>query len=402
MPQISFYLPHEAPSGEDRAISWFREVLDSVEFSELYICVAFSRVGALQRIRPGLDKLKERNGRVVAVFGVDHMGTSRQALEFALEHFDEVFVCHHPSPFVTFHPKVYSAVGVSAAEMLVASSNLTTGGLETNFEAGVRLRYRLPEEQQLYNDAVGFRRILNHPNTLRLDEDLLAVLDARQLLLDEENNQARTGPGGAGQTDEAQGEEPLFPPTTVVPPSPIPKPARRRQPATENTTERGMDVATVVAPRALLIQIKPHRNGEIFLSKLAVDQNMAFFGWPFTGQTVPKHAGNPAYPQRDPDPVTDWTVYDTTGNVRVEKKNYGLNTVYYQTRSEIRITVSPELRDAIPDYSILKMSLATSGDRDYICEVFPPESPRFNEYMPLCNQSMPSGGTATSRRFGWL
>ena len=405
MPHIFFYSPHAALSGETRAISWFREVLDSDEFSELYICVAFSRVGALQRIRPGLDKFNRRDGRVKAVFGVDHMGTSRQALEFALNHFDEVFVCHHPSPFVTFHPKIYSAVGALAADMLIGSSNLTSGGLETNFEAGVRLRYRLPEEQQLYHDAIsGFREILGHPNTLRLDGDLLAALDARRLLLDEESNQGRTGQGAAGQHDDDQDEEPLFPRTAVAAPSPLPKPTRRHRPATGRpaATGRGVESPVVVAPRVLLIQVKPHHNGEILLSKSAVNQNKGFFGWPFKAQTVPKLAINPAYPQRDPDPVTDWTVYDTTGNIRVAISNYGLNTVYYKRRAEIRITVAAELRDAIPPYSILKMTSVMSAGRDYLCDVFPPGSPQFNEYIPLCNQAMPPGGDDTPRRFGWL
>ena len=403
MPHISFYPPHATLSGETRAISWFREVLDSDEFSELYICVAFSRVGALQRIRPGLDKFNGRDGRVKAVFGVDHMGTSRQALQFALEHLDEVFVCHHPSPFVTFHPKIYFAVGALAADMLIGSSNLTSGGLETNFEASARLRYRLPEEQRLYHDAVsGFREILDHPNTRRLDGDLLAALDACGLLLDEESNQA--GLGGAGQHDDDQDEDPLFPRTAVVAPSPLPKPTRKHRPAIGRAAaaERGVESPVVVAPRVLLIQVKPHHNGEIFLSKLAVNQNKGFFGWPFTGQTVPKRASNPAYPQRDPDPVTDWTVYDTTGNIRVVISNYGLNTVYYKKNAEIRITVSPELRDAIPPYSILKMTSVMSTGRDYLCDVFPPESPQFNEYIRLCNQAMPSGGAASPRRFGWL
>ena len=95
-------------------------------------------------------------------------------------------------------------------------------------------------------------------------------------------------------------------------------------------------------------------------------------------------------------------MYDTTGNVRVEKEHYSLNTVYYETKSEIRITVSPELRDAIPPYSILRMAIAPPNGRDYTCDVFPPESPQFREYIPLCNQAMPSGGAAEPRRFGWL
>ena len=66
--------------------------------------------------------------------------------------------------------------------------------------------------------------------------------------------------------------------------------------------------ATPIAPtimpvitNGLVIQVTPHHNGEIHLSKIAVNQNPTFFDYPFTGMTVPKKAGNPTYPQRVPE-----------------------------------------------------------------------------------------------------
>ena len=49
----------------------------------------------------------------------------------------DVFVVHSTRLDVTFHPKVYFFEGSQHANALVVSSNLTSGGLYTNLEAGI-------------------------------------------------------------------------------------------------------------------------------------------------------------------------------------------------------------------------------------------------------------------------
>src|SRR5207253_2874287 len=75
----------------------------------------------------------------------------------------------------------------------------------------------------------------------------------------------------------------------VVPASPIPKEVL---PASASTTTGGVRRSSRAraysggqsAGRILVIQIIPHHNGEIFLSKNAVNQNPALFGFPFSGR----------------------------------------------------------------------------------------------------------------------
>jgi hypothetical protein len=151
----------------------------------------------------------------------------------------------------------------------------------------------------------------------------------------------------------------------------------------------------------LLIQIVPHDNGEVFLSRRAVVQYPAFFDFPFTGLAVPKK-NNPPYPQRVPDPITDWTVYDANGVAVLVLPAFNLNTIYYEAKKEIRITISPALKSAIPKFSIMQMTRIDDGITDYSCDVFPPNSPQFQALLPACNQEMPSGGRPVARRFGWI
>jgi len=88
-------------------------------------------------IAPHIDHFRSRGGRTEVVFGVYQLGTSIQALRIALAHFDRSYVWHHPSPFTTFHPKLYIFEGGETGEISVRSNNLTVGGLKTNCEAGV-------------------------------------------------------------------------------------------------------------------------------------------------------------------------------------------------------------------------------------------------------------------------
>lgn len=142
-------------------------------------------------------------------------------------------------------------------------------------------------------------------------------------------------------------------------------------------------------PTALVIQIAPHHNGEVFLSKIAVNQNPSFFGFPFAGRTT-KKSGAPGYPQRLPDPVVDITVYDAGGNVSLVKSAYGLNTVFYETKGEIRITISPDIREAIQPYSILHMQPGV-GAVDYTMDIYNPGSPRYNALLASCKPIVGDG-----------
>jgi hypothetical protein len=343
--------------------------------------------------------------QIHAVFGIDQLGTSREALDFALANFDSTRITHEDagSPISpTFHPKVYLFTGKHSAICFLGSNNLTVGGTETNFEAATVLTLTLPADQAVLSDVSAMWKDVAAAS-LELAPSLIADLVDRGWVVSEKEQRKARKAAAAAVTSKLKKPPAtkLFPKVGVKPPSPLPK--HVLQPVGHSSASTSLAVAAANSAETLVMQILPHPNGEVFLSKTAVDENPDFFGWPFSGTTTPKKAGNIAYPQRLPDPRVNVRVFDGAGMLVIEALDYALNTVYYSTKSEIRITFRPDIIAAAPAYSILVMAAPTDGgSNDYDISIFAPGSGRYAELLVVCNQTMPSGGKPSPRKFGWL
>jgi hypothetical protein len=368
------------------------------------MAVAFAKLGPLLRMEEDINRWLAWGRKIEVIWGINQRGTSREALEFALEHFNKTYILFAGESF-TFHPKMYLFCGLRKCCFYVGSHNLTVGGTETNWEAGFKLDVTLPEDEALINDMLAAWNSLV-PSSARLTRRLLSVLAKSGLLLDEGLQKRRAAPGEAEGIPMTRDRlATLFPRLQTKPPSALPRSAFAAPQATIRVPTRRTVVQAPrnAAAKALVIQIVPHRNGEVFLSKIAINQNPSFFGYPFTGATTPKKPTNPSYPQREPDPVVNITVFDSLGEALTQLRRFALNTVYYRTKAEIRITVPPGVVRNTPAYSILVIRQAPDeANHDYDMEIFPPGSSAFEEYLGVCNQSLPSGGKNQARRMGWL
>lgn len=426
MPIISFLRPVDQPTGKYRLLADLVACLNAPDFGYCRLAIGFAKSAPLVRLAPYLQEWKNTGRSVEAIFGINHRGTSIQALRFALIAFDKTYVTYLPRrQRVTFHPKLYLFYGDQRAVVLIGSHNLTLGGTELNFEGGIRLEFdrSQPDDEQLFQEALS-SWISLLPDvcgaTRLLDESLVNEFEAGGLLLDEDAPAATQQGRDADAEDTPGALTGWIPDFYVKPPSSVPKAMLRTRRSRRETIAPGLQRpkkadkrpvgivdAAMRAPavEALVIEIVPHHNGEIFLSADALHQNEKFFGMPFTGWTTPKKTGNPAYPQRVPDPIVDITVYDNAGvpMPALNRHAFRLNVVAYTRRSEIRITVPPELARAIPPYSILVMSKAAESDLlDYQMDIYAPGSAQHDNYLAVCNQTLPSGGKARARKMGWL
>lgn len=377
--------------------------LQNHALSHLRLAVAFAKIGPFLRLLELLQAWKERGSTTEAIFGIDQRGTSREALEFALEYFDKTYITHTRGDS-TFHPKFYLFYGDRLAICIYGSHNLTVGGTETNLEGGIQIEMERPRDEGLFQEATScWTSLLPEacPMTRVLDRELLERLLRCGLVLDE-NQMRRTAPDREAANATSPAPVDLFPRVAPRPPSPIPRPtlASEVQPRPREAARVGRP-ARVPPTDALVIQIVPHHNGEVFLSKGAVTENPGFFAFPFTGRTAPKKRGNPSYPQRIPDPIVNVSVFGRGEEPVVTKSDYGLNTVYYERKAEIRITFSPDLTREIRPYAVMVMRLA---DRpyDYEIDVFNPESPLYEQFLSICGETLPSGGAQRARKYGWL
>lgn len=414
--RFSILKPTDQPPGVRRLLGDLKDALADDAFTHFQIIVAYAKSGPIYRLRDLLEQWRTKGNRIEAIFGIDQQGTSREALELSLTLFDSVYVTREPG--LTFHPKIYLFKGQTAARAFIGSNNLTVGGTEKNFEAAIQLDFDLPTEAALLAQVEeAWTELLpaTCPATKILDVAYLSQLIADGDVIDE----LAMRPSDADPEGTRTSARRRIPRTGLVvkPESPLPKnllPRVRKRVMAPPTgsTSTGVVVtpavattgAVVITPsttaQGFAIQIKPHHNGEIFLSVSAALQNPGFFRWPFNGHAVSKKTGLPSYPQLDPDPVVNIIVYDATTTPVLTLSAYNLNTIYYDRNSEIRITASP-LVGVVPDYSVMIMRPGESPGIDFEVTIHTPNSPDYAAWIAACNQTMPSGGKAP-RKFGWF
>lgn len=430
MATYQFINPTDQPLGNFRLLDWLENNFRSGDYQRFCCLVAFAKVKPFYKLHDSIQQWNGRRKTSEAVIGIDHRGTSLQALQYALSNFDRVRILH--VDYSTFHPKLYIFSGPEKASAYYGSSNFTVGGLETNFEGGVLAEFLLPADQQAFDQVMQCYSSLTSlpaPFLEELTVTGLAGLHAKGLLLDE--TQARRSAPSSGAASALPNGNPSAPVSSggfsVKPARPIPKsvlasaassagivlspvktPGKKSVISSAHAARASEKVIVPVMTESLVIRVIPHRNGEIHLSKIALDQNPGFFGFPFTGTTVPKKAGNPAYPQRDPDPIVNIRVFDSTGALAGTENRYPLNTIYYETNDEIRITITPAILSALnipaltTNYPILVMRTSSTAGCDYDCDFYASGSTSYNDYLAVCNQTLPSGGKPVARKMGWL
>jgi len=409
MPTFSLISPLEQPLGTRRLLDDLKRCLADPTLSEFGFVVAFAKVGPFYRLQELLQQWRLAGKSANGIFGIDHCGTSVQALDFAINHLDAVYYTQHKGN--SFHPKIYWFRGKKKAVAFIGSNNFTMGGMELNFEATVELVFELPAEEKAFAQVHAmYTSILpgSCPATQVLTYTQLNQLESEGLLLDETKKNSGSSTNGKHKVAQAQAKLPRLP---VKPMSSLPaktifgKPPKKKalaiKAAAITAQAATIDVTKPLVPvSGIAMQIKPHHNGEIFLSRIAAQQNPAFFGIPFTGETTPKKGSNSGYPQRTPDPVCNIIVYGEDNKVLYLNPSYDLNTVFYEAKSEIRVTASP-LVPHVPEYSMLIMSPSDELGVDYDMQIFTPSSPDYSKWLAVCDQTMPGGGKVP-RKFGWF
>jgi hypothetical protein len=133
---------------------------------------------------------------VVFNIGFDLFGTSKNVLDELSQWNCSVFLTHNALPRVTFHPKVYLVEAENTAVVIVGSNNLTDGGMYTNCETATLTTFKLPDEQEQYDEFLSAIRNLVNPvesgTTKPLTPDLLVSLVNAGLILNESESRRRS------------------------------------------------------------------------------------------------------------------------------------------------------------------------------------------------------------------
>ena len=109
MPNIEFIHPLQQPVGTFRLLDWLKESFQSDDYHQFRCLTAFAKVMPFYKLHSSIQVWNAKGNHSEAVIGIDHMGTSYQALQYALMNFHAVRILH--TELATFHPKLYLFYG---------------------------------------------------------------------------------------------------------------------------------------------------------------------------------------------------------------------------------------------------------------------------------------------------
>lgn len=400
---------------------WLQARFSEPKWTTFRACAAFLKQSGAKHVAPDLYDFTRRPGTNCQIaVGISSRGTSFEGVSTlwrVLEGFGEFFIYHEGvGGRGSYHPKGYIFKNDEAAHLLLGSANFTEGGLFVNHELSVSIHvdlrveppewwghlesafdvWQTPSATCLPVNAALIQDLVSRGDLPTEEELRIVARAARSSTLKPEANPLPIPPDRFGSSTAPAVPQPRPLPADVGPPpgSPVaPPPAISVRARSAKLLRGGLS--------SLVIEVRPHHNGELFLSYTAVDDNRGFFQYPFTGWTVPKRRGNPPYPQLAPDPVVDITIYDAAGAVLRRKPLHALNVVDYTKKREIRITIPDGLHADIPQMSVLVMTKDPTPSLDYRLQFYPPGSAPDYIASRLVNK-LPSGGAPVARRYGWL
>ena len=120
-------------------------------YNKVWFVSAFANAQAIQRMKPAILEAKARGASIHLVVGFDVKSTSAEALKRIHSLGVNSILFHNARGGHTFHPKIYlfEATG-KKADVFMGSSNLTDGGLYTNYEASTRISFEFPSDSDEY------------------------------------------------------------------------------------------------------------------------------------------------------------------------------------------------------------------------------------------------------------
>jgi len=370
------------PQGAPRLGEFLISHLIDRRWDEFRAAIAFVKYSGVRHIETQLRGFSQR-ARVQIAVGVDYQGSSLEGLSALLSAVagrGEIWIFHNENESA-FHPKLYLFKGPDAADLVVGSGNLTTGGLFTNYEASLALSLDLTSASD--RDLLGsIDRTLDqwtdptHGTVRRLDQPLLEdLLRYRYVVLEAQQPGEPDPEGRAAALAGGTRTQTLF--ARVGVPAPPPAARNRLQRpsglAATRSLVRGfvMTLQQTDAGFGQTTQGTARRSPEIFVPLAARDFSPTFWGWQ---QMFTQDLARPGK-------------WDRRGvRVRIGAQVAEVNMMTWPLKHDFRLR-SEALRSAGSVGDILRIEKVEGPvDYDYYAEIIPIGSSQYNYYLGLCTQ----------------
>jgi HKD family nuclease len=364
--------------------------------------VAFVKASGMLRLVPSLRTFMERGGRVEIVAGIDDGITTRQALELIAKYSTTAYVFNNP--MTTFHPKVYLfETFAQRAVAFVGSSNLTVGGLFTNYEANIGLEFdlKVPSDRVAYDSILAAFRNAIDPATGNAIPLNSATLDdlTRANKIPSETRRASV------RLSDRHGEVPLFPRTPVPPAPPVDPDLIGLIPKFKPSGDLESDQRSVAQfrPWSQFVMTLGERDTrqqagysrDVYIPLAARNFNRQFWGWP--NKFKPGSAKTVGtYLERR---IT-MLIRPVTGGAQVAEN---VRLYYYEDKREFRLNCGRLVTGArAGDLLIIQKSLGSAVFEgrafEFEATVLPTNHPKYASFVKECNHQI---GTS-AKRWGYV
>lgn len=378
---------------------------DAPRFEVFRACVAYAKASGVLRLAPALRAFVDRGGLVEIVAGVDEGITTRQALELIIKYSTTAYVFNNPA--ATFHPKVYLfEIPLKRAIVFVGSSNLTVGGLYTNYEASVGVEFDLAAkvDREVYESIHAVFRNASDVatgNARRLDANVLEELIRAHKVADE----TRSTGSRLISARASAAVLPLFPRTPVPPAPRIDPTVASLIPKVRRASDRKATPSAVIAfqPWQMFVMTLGERDTrqragysrDVYIPLAARDLNQEFWGWPgkFKAESA-ETVGS--YPARR----INMLVRPVAGQAQVIEN---VRLYYYDIKHEFRLNCGKLIEGAKPgDLLVVQKSPVGTLFAGHVYEfeamVIPSKRPEYQAFVQECRNQV----KGSAKRWGYL
>jgi len=379
------------------------ETLAGDDFDNLYFIVAFAKKSGVSRIQDAMRTFVENGGNIDGVVGIDSKGTSVEGLTLLLELTNNLYIYHDENNSQSFHPKIYifEKEGIGA-KIWIGSSNLTAGGLYTNYEVDLELDFDLEYDRdiELFRD---FKKIFE--NYTNIDDNCCKLLNGELLeqliednrLIDTEARiNSRASDGGGRTTEEIRvsfGTNPFrpasLPQRTISEGTILPEFSEDSIPHIDTSVE---GVEFYMHLNTLQTSSTP---GEARIPLSARKLAEHFFGWPEKYVTESRDSGKKIRKYREWKP--EWEIIDSASS---SMKYYENVRIYeYEDSKDFRFYSSYLVALGADGLDIVKITRIPTEQRGvFKCELAKKGTSVYEIWKMLLTKNVPN----SPRKFGFI
>jgi HKD family nuclease len=402
------------PQDQFRLGDFLIESFADPKWTEFRAAIAFIKRSGTKHIQKPLTDFINRGGAAIITAGIDVGGTTSEAIQdllAALQEKGQLFIFHNANSS-TFHPKTYLFKNKDEAKVFVGSTNLTEGGLYTNYEAGFYVVLNLKEKE----DIELLARIesaldewskpdegICYPVNAEIIKQLLqenhlpneAIAKAQRKVVEATKEYSKIASmfkgRGVPSAPKIVAPEPELPPPseedeavladaeeaeTLTVNTPVPVDSQPGQHTIFLMTLQKTDVGVGQTTKGT-----QRRSPEIFIPLICRDYDPEFWGWPNSFVEDKNWAG--------PKDKNGRGKMDRTNvMVRLAGDIFPVSIWYNPDKKDVRIR-SEHIRSAgvVGDILYFERADGTSGFA-YYAEIIPQGTVRYNEYIQLCTQGV--------------